>query len=161
MKGLIIIFAICCAMTLTACSKDEPATTPKPEVQTAPKAAPVVKKAVDEAKQVAKQVTEKAEKVVEQVEGKVQVAVQQVKSTLSSGQAIYTKSCLQCHKLGIAGAPKVGDKSAWASRIAGGEDNMLNNAINGIGNMPPKGGASKLSDKDIKAAIEYMVEKSR
>ncbi|MDX2494685.1 MAG: c-type cytochrome [Desulfuromusa sp.] len=161
MRGLIIIFAICFAMILTACSKDEPETTPKPAVQTAPKAAPLANKAVDEAKQVAKEVTEKAEKVVEQVEDKVQVAVQQAKSTFSTGQAIYTSSCLTCHKLGIAGAPKVGDKGAWASRIAGGEENMLNNAIKGIGSMPPKGGASKLSDEEIKAAVEYMVEESR
>jgi len=161
MKSFHILFILCLAMTLTACSKDEPAATPKPAEQTASKPAPMAKAAVDEAKQVAKQVTEKAEKVVEQVEEKVQVAVAQVKATFSSGQVIYTKSCVSCHKMGIAGAPKVGDKSAWAPLIADGEEKMLNNAIKGIGNMPPKGGASKLTDDEIKAAVDYMVEKSR
>lgn len=161
MKSFHILFILCLVMVLTACSKDEPAATPKPAAQTAPKPVPLAKTAVAEAKQVAKQVTEKAGKVVEQVEGKVQVAVQQVKATLSSGKVIYTKSCISCHKLGIAGAPKVGDKDAWAPRITGGKEKMVNNAIKGVGNMPPKGGTSKLTDDEIKAAVEYMIGESR
>jgi cytochrome c5 len=161
MRCLTILFGLFFAITLTACSKDEPVETPKPATQTESAPAPLAKAAVDEAKQVAKQVTEKVEQVAQQAEEKVQVAVQQVKATLNSGQAIYTKSCLTCHKLGVAGAPKLGDKGAWAARIAGGEEKMLDNAIKGIGNMPPKGGASKLTDEEIKAAVDYLIEQSR
>ena len=62
---------------------------------------------------------------------------------------------------GAAGAPKLGDKGAWGSRIAAGMDSLYKNAINGKGAMPPKGGSMALSDDDVKAAVAYMVEQSK
>ena len=161
MKIFPLLFALCIALTLTACSKDEPAATPKPAVQPVSKAAPAAPVAVEQAKQAAKQATEKVEQVAQQVEEKAQAVVVQVKEALNSGQAIYTKACMSCHKIGIAGAPKVGDKGAWSSRIAGGNEKMVNNAIKGIGSMPAKGGASSLTDEEVAAAVDYMVEQSR
>jgi mono/diheme cytochrome c family protein len=34
-----------------------------------------------------------------------------------SGEQIYKAVCGACHDSGVAGAPKVGDKAAWAPRI--------------------------------------------
>lgn len=52
----------------------------------------------------------------------------------------------------LAGAPKFGDKAAWAPFIAKGMDDMVKKATQGVGAMPPKGG-STASDADFKAAI--------
>lgn len=81
------------------------------------------------------------------------------------GEATYNGTCTTCHAAGIAGAPKLGDKAAWKDRIAKGEAALASNAIKGFqgksGFMPPKGGNAALSDADVKAAIGYMVKKSK
>lgn len=82
-----------------------------------------------------------------------------------SGEEVYNQACTACHGAGIAGAPKTGDKAAWSDRIAQGMDVLLQHAVEGYqgqtGFMPPKGGRTDLSDEEVKAAIEYMVERSR
>ncbi|HXZ52687.1 MAG TPA: c-type cytochrome [Burkholderiales bacterium] len=77
------------------------------------------------------------------------------------GKKIYEGTCVACHGTGAAGAPKFGDKAAWAPRIATGMDTLLNVALHGKGAMPPKGGNASLSDADMRAAIEYMVSHSK
>jgi cytochrome c5 len=75
----------------------------------------------------------------------------------ADGKKTYEATCVVCHGAGIAGAPKLGDKAAWAPRIKTGMDAMLNAALHGKGAMPPKGGNTTLSDADVKAAVSYMV----
>jgi cytochrome c5 len=70
--------------------------------------------------------------------------------------ALYTQACAVCHGAGIAGAPKLGDKAAWAPRLALGIDGLTASAIKGKNAMPPRGG-SQGSDADIKAVVTYMV----
>ena len=82
-------------------------------------------------------------------------------SVLADGQKTYQTRCQACHASGAAGAPKFGDKAAWAPRIATGIDAMLAVAIKGKGAMPPKGACASCSDDDLKAAIEYMVSQSQ
>lgn len=73
--------------------------------------------------------------------------------------ALYTQACQLCHAAGVAGAPKLGDKAAWAPRIAEAKDvdGLTAIVIKGKGAMPPKGGAMTASDADIKAVVAYMV----
>ena len=78
-----------------------------------------------------------------------------------SGEAIYTASCQACHAAGIAGAPKTGDKLAWAPRIATGNAAMLKTATLGKGNMPARGGVADLTDAELKAAVDYLVGKAK
>ena len=82
-------------------------------------------------------------------------------SVLADGQKTYQATCQACHNSGAAGAPKLGDKEAWAPRIATGVDAMLAIAIKGKGAMPPKGACAACTDDDLKAAIEYMVSQSQ
>ena len=82
-------------------------------------------------------------------------------SVLADGQKTYQATCQACHNSGAAGAPKLGDKAAWAPRIATGIDAMLAVAIKGKGAMPPKGACAACTDDDLKAAIEYMVSQSQ
>ena len=62
-----------------------------------------------------------------------------------------------CHVAGVAGAPKHGDKAAWAPRVGAGLDALTATVIKGKGAMPPKGG-SAASDAEIKAAVQYMLD---
>ncbi|MFT0532222.1 c-type cytochrome [Castellaniella hirudinis] len=73
------------------------------------------------------------------------------------GEKLYKSVCITCHSSGIAGAPKFGDKAAWAPFVETGEDTMLKNAISGVGAMPPRGG-SQATDDELKAAIQYMLD---
>ena len=69
-------------------------------------------------------------------------------------------ACVACHGAGVAGAPKFGDKAAWAPRLAKGVDTLHKHALEGFqgqaGFMPPKGGAVDLTDKSIMNAVDYM-----
>ena len=77
------------------------------------------------------------------------------------GEKVYKGICFSCHDVGVAGSPKLGDKAAWAARIAAGNDSMYGIAINGKNAMPAKGGNPALSDAEIKAAVDFMVSKSK
>ena len=74
--------------------------------------------------------------------------------------ALYTQSCAVCHGAGIAGAPKLGDKAAWAPRIAAGMEAMVAAAIKGKGAMPPRGGSSA-SDAEIREVVTYMANAAK
>lgn len=77
-----------------------------------------------------------------------------------TGEALYKQSCTVCHAAGVAGAPKSGDKAAWAPRIASGIDALTASVIKGKGAMPPKGG-SAASDADLRAAVQFMVDAAK
>lgn len=72
------------------------------------------------------------------------------------GEALYKQACLACHASGVAGAPKFGDKAAWAPRIQLGVATLVQSVVKGKGVMPPKGG-SNASEAELKAAVEYML----
>ena len=77
------------------------------------------------------------------------------------GKSVYDSTCAACHAGAMPGAPKLGDKTAWKSRITKGEAVLVQNALKGIGAMPAKGGNASLPDADVKAAVDYMVSKSK
>ncbi len=77
------------------------------------------------------------------------------------GKAVYDQACSVCHAAGIAGAPKVGDKAAWAPRIAQGKDTLYTHAIGGIRGMPAKGGNASLADAEVKAAVDVMISQAK
>ncbi|MCM2264681.1 MAG: c-type cytochrome [Desulfuromonadales bacterium] len=82
-------------------------------------------------------------------------------SPSKKGEEVYLKVCAACHATGVAGAPKTGDKAAWAHHLKAGIDHMVKAAIQGKGAMPPRGGQATLSDEEVRAAVSYMVEKSK
>ncbi|QOY94659.1 cytochrome c5 family protein [Massilia sp. UMI-21] len=81
-----------------------------------------------------------------------------------TGKTLYNSACVACHGAGIAGAPKVGDKAAWAPRLAQGNAVLYEHAIKGFqgkaGVMPPKGG-STAPDADVKAAVDFMIASAK
>jgi cytochrome c5 len=86
------------------------------------------------------------------------------KLAADAGKALYNSTCVACHGAGIAGAPKFGDKAAWAPRIKQGSAVLYEHAIKGFqgkaGMMPPKGG-STASDDEVKAAVDYMANAAK
>lgn len=78
---------------------------------------------------------------------------------LAKGEKVFTATCVACHGAGVLGAPKFGDKVAWAPRIAQGIDTLHAHALDGVKLMPPRGGNAVLKDDDVKAAVDYMVSK--
>ena len=86
--------------------------------------------------------------------------VQVAAANPGAGEALYKQACMACHASGVAGAPKFGDKAAWAPRIQTGIDALTTSVIKGKNAMPPKGG-SAASDADIHSAVVYMVNAAK
>ena len=78
-----------------------------------------------------------------------------------AGKKTFDTVCTACHGTGVLGAPKFGDKAAWAPRIAQGKDKLYQSALHGKNAMPAKGGNSALPDADVKAAVDYMVSAAK
>ncbi|HBO78450.1 MAG TPA: cytochrome c5 family protein, partial [Cupriavidus sp.] len=81
-------------------------------------------------------------------------------ASAETGKKVYEQVCAACHASGVAGAPKFGDKAAWAPRLKEGMDAVHNYALKGKGVMPPKGGYAG-PDADVIAASNYMAEASK
>ncbi len=77
------------------------------------------------------------------------------------GENTYKSICVGCHSTGALGAPKLGDKVAWAPRIAKGIDALYSSALKGKNSMPAKGGNTSLPDADVKATVDYIVAASK
>lgn len=133
MKKTSLVLAVSLAVLLSACGKQESAApeAPAPEVA-APAPAPAPEPVV-------------AENVL--------------------GKSIFNKTCALCHASGVAGAPKPGDTADWGPRIAQGNDVLYKHAMEGFtgakGMMPARGGNTALTDDEVKAAVDYMVDLSK
>ncbi len=80
-----------------------------------------------------------------------------------SGEEVYNAACMACHSTGAAGAPKYGDATAWAERIAKGKDVLHDSGVNGLAGtgMIAKGGCMNCSDEEVMAAVDYMIDGSQ
>ncbi|MHB1398787.1 MAG: c-type cytochrome [Trichloromonadaceae bacterium] len=77
------------------------------------------------------------------------------------GEEVYQKACAACHAEGVAGAPKTGDIEGWKARLEKGPEALVQSAINGIGTMPARGGVAELTDEEVAAATNLMIEQSK
>jgi cytochrome c5 len=75
----------------------------------------------------------------------------------TDGEMIYGRVCAACHDSGAAGAPmlQAGD---WTDRLPKGRETLVSHAINGFNTMPAKGGRSDLSDEQVAASVDYMLD---
>lgn len=138
MKKMPFVLAVSLAVLLSACGKQE---SPAPEAAAPAPAAP--------------EVTAAAPAPVEPP----------VVAANDVGKKVYGNVCSLCHAAAVAGAPKPGDKADWAPRIAQGTDVLYKHALEGFtgakGMMPARGGSTTLSDDDVKAAVNFMVDQSK
>ncbi len=79
----------------------------------------------------------------------------------TTGKELFEQTCSACHGAGIAGAPKAGDKTAWAPHLAHGLPVLYQHALHGFtgptGIMPAKGGRTDAPDALVEQAVNYMV----
>jgi len=79
----------------------------------------------------------------------------------TNGKELFEQVCQTCHGPGLVGAPKAGDKAAWASAVTEGKPTLYQHALDGFtgttGTMPPKGGRTDLPDALIKQGVDYML----
>ncbi len=78
-----------------------------------------------------------------------------------SPASLYIAGCSACHDAGVNAAPKIGDRSAWRTRRRQGMDVLYQRAIEGFNAMPPRGVCVGCSDAQVRAAVDYLLEKSR
>ena len=77
------------------------------------------------------------------------------------GEEVYTTTCAACHATGVAGAPRYGNRADWTPRAKLGRDALAASVIKGKGAMPPKGGDPKLSESDVKNAVDHLLKAVR
>jgi cytochrome c5 len=92
--------------------------------------------------------------------GSVEVGAPAAPAGSRAGEDIVKATCGTCHAAGVAGAPKIGDKAAWAPHIKEGLQAMLKTAITGVKAMPPRGGQADLTDTELARAIVFMANQS-
>jgi cytochrome c5 len=79
------------------------------------------------------------------------------KADPAKGKVVFEAKCVACHGTGVAGAPTLGDKAAWAPRVSQGYATLYSHALNGIRAMPAKGGNADLSETDLANAVGYLM----
>ena len=81
----------------------------------------------------------------------------------ATAEETYKSACATCHDAGVANAPKLGDKAAWAPRIKLGKEAMYKSSLQGKPGtaMVAKGGFANLSDADVKAVVDLMLAKAK
>ncbi|MBK8660106.1 MAG: cytochrome c5 family protein [Bacteroidetes bacterium] len=89
-------------------------------------------------------------------------AASPIPSTSSLGENVYKSTCSICHQSGLRSAPKMGSARDWEPRLAQGKETLYKRALNGYrgekGSMPSRGSNAKLSEDEVKAAVDYMYE---
>ena len=83
------------------------------------------------------------------------VEIRDVNRELKFGEDVFKAQCTACHTIGAAGAPKFGDKAAWAPRIATGLEALIHSSLKGKGAMPPQAGGD-FEDLEIARGVVYM-----
>ena len=166
--AVVLIIAIVLLASFAACTHevgaDSKATSP---VETAMRIAPVARLVVEEAGAPASASTPAGAAPVKTATAALpaKIAAATPAAAMADGTATYSQACGVCHATAVAGAPKFGDKAAWAPRIAQGSATLHDHAIKGYqgkaGMMPAKGGNAALGDADVKAAADYMVSQAR
>ncbi len=80
----------------------------------------------------------------------------------TDGSVIYQNLCGACHTNGVGNAPTL-DHAHWDARLAQGKDTLYKHAIEGFtgpdgGIMPPRGGNPGLTDEQVQATVDWMLD---
>ena len=92
--------------------------------------------------------------------GRVEFGAGGAAAGMRSGEEIVKALCATCHQAGVANAPKLGDKAAWAPHIKHGLNHLVASVIKGKGAMPPKGGDASLTEEEITRAVAFMANQA-
>lgn len=75
----------------------------------------------------------------------------------ADGKLVFDQVCSKCHRTGVLNAPIAGNKTVWELRVKDGKQKLYESVINGKNDMPPKGGKDRLTEEELKSAVDYMV----
>lgn len=78
-----------------------------------------------------------------------------------AGEVIFDRHCKSCHETGIKGAPKIGDKAAWAEHLKQGESILVQHAFFGHRKMPMHGDCAACTIQDFADAVAYIISRSK
>jgi cytochrome c5 len=152
----IILALFMAAVLTTACSDSDTPSTETETTEETSSAMPETMKTAPE--EVTSTRPEASSNEPEEISGDETSAA--AKTEIADGKDIYNSSCQICHATGTAGAPKLGDKKAWAPRIAKGMDTLFSSVLNGLNAMPPRGTCMNCSEDELRAAMKYIIEQS-
>ncbi len=93
--------------------------------------------------------------VAQRIQKVGRVELRDANRPLAAGAEVYKAQCAACHDAGLVGAPKFGDKAAWAPRIGQGLETLVNSALKGKGAMGAQGGGA-FRDLEIARAVVFM-----
>lgn len=145
--GLIIFTAVIIVLARSLTSHPDPSTNPSKLVLTEKRIGPIAAVRVGAAGQ---------EEIA--AAQQVQVAAAPAADVAVDGSQVYNSVCTACHAAGVAGAPMIGS-DMLAQRLADkGVDGLVGSVINGLGVMPPRGGRPDLTDEQLRAAVEFMLQ---
>ena len=71
---------------------------------------------------------------------------------------LWAQSCALCHVDGNASAPRIGNLSEWAPRLAKGADVLLQHTLEGFNQMPPLGYCMACERDDFVELIDFMTQ---
>lgn len=80
---------------------------------------------------------------------------------LGLGKSVFLNNCTKCHADIESEAPQLHSVRDWEGRIATSLDTLISHAVNGHGKMPAKGGFEALTEREVSAAVAYVVDRSR
>jgi len=145
--GFIILTAVLIVLALSLKSEPNPDANPSQALLTEERVKPVAGVRVgDEGAAALAQAQEAAAPVLAADAGPV------------DGSKVYGGLCMSCHDAGVAGAPINGSEQMAQRLEEKGLDMLVSNAINGINVMPARGGNPALTDEEIRAAVEFMLQ---
>jgi mono/diheme cytochrome c family protein len=79
---------------------------------------------------------------------------------LAHGRVVFKQHCMRCHDKGSEGAPVLGDPDDWATRIDQPLSMLIKHAIEGHGDMPPRG-QTGLADQEVASAVAYVANRAK
>lgn len=91
-------------------------------------------------------------------QAEAQAAAAPAESGPVDGSSVYNNVCTACHAAGVAGAPQPGSELLAQRMAEKGLDGLKASVINGLNVMPPRAGRPDLTDEQIQAAIEFMLQ---
>lgn len=100
--------------------------------------------------------------VAAQEAAKAAAASQVAYDGTTDGSVIYGKLCGACHTNGVGGAPKL-VQAEWGARVAQGIETLVKHATEGYDGaaptpMPPRGGNPSLTNEQVQATVQWMVD---
>lgn len=75
-------------------------------------------------------------------------------------EELYDLYCTTCHAVKGSGAP-LAFSNEWRPYLRKGINTLVNNSINGIGNMPAMGTCSECGPEEMEDIIKYMSQQEK